>query len=295
MNIESTPPIVATPNEADMGRYREALEEPEDDIRAELSRRLAGREFILVRGFLTDVLDRVGVMMKDQLRAVEGLGCPVRTMRRPFDSENPPDVNATAIASMVKSASLPVILITHSKGSVDTLTALVGEPAVRGRIAGWVSIQGAVQGSPVADFLVGRPANRSDLVDASRRAALHVVFDLLLQGSLASLDSLRTRDRVEYLRRHAEEIARTVAEIPTVAFGSAAPRSRSALRTVTAPFFAGEPNNDGLMSVERTIIPGARIVHDLDGPDHGDAVMHVPGSRGWNRVRLTYALLRLLP
>ena len=85
-----------------------------------------------------------------------------------------------------------------------------------------------------------------------------------------------------------------MAQIPTVAFGSAAPTSRSALRKVTAPFFSGEPNNDGLMAVERTVIPGARIIHDLDGPDHGDAVFDVPGPQNWDRIRLTYALLSLL-
>jgi hypothetical protein len=48
------------------------------------------------------------------------------------------------------------------------------------------------------------------------------------------------------------------------------------------------------MAVERTVIPGARIIHDLDGPDHGDAVFDVPGPQNWDRIRLTYALMSLL-
>jgi hypothetical protein len=52
--------------------------------------------------------------------------------------------------------------------------------------------------------------------------------------------------------------------------------SRSTLRTFTDPFFNGEPHNDGLM------------------PDHGDAVMDVPGPQDWDRIRLAYGLLSLL-
>lgn len=292
--IDPTPPIAGTPKDADTKLYRDLLKKQESDLRAQLSKKFKGKEFILVRGFLTDALDRFGVMMEDQMQAVKNLGCPVRKVEDAFDSENPPDVNATEIARMVKSASLPVILVTHSKGSVDTLTALVNYPAIREKIAGWVSIQGAVQGSMVADFLTGKRANRWDLVEAAKRAALSAVFDLVFEGSVAGLDALRTKDRVDYLRRNADEIARIMTRIPTVAFGSAAPPSRSALRTVTAPFFGGEPNNDGLMSIERTVIPGARIVHDLEGPDHGDAVVDVPGPQDWDRIRLTYALLSLL-
>ena len=291
--IDPTPPIAGTPAPADMNLYRDQLQKPEGVLRAELSKKFDGKEFVLVRGFLTDTLDRIGIMMQDQKQAIENLGRPVRKVGEPFDSENTPDVNATAIVAMVKSAALPVILVTHSKGSVDTLTMLINNPSVREKIAGWVSIQGAVQGSTVADFLVGTGTTPA-IIEAAKRAVLSVVFEHLFKGSLGALDSLRTSDRVEYLRRNAAEIDKIVARISIVAYGSAAPMSRSALRTLTDPFFKGEPHNDGLVSVERTVIPGARIIHDLDGPDHGDAVIDVPGPQDWDRIRLTYALLSLL-
>src|SRR5262249_14930189 len=138
------------------------------------------------------------------------------------------------------------------------------------------SIQGAVQGSTVADFLVGTATTRWNLVEAAKRAVLSTAFDLVFKGSVVGMDALRTGDRVEYLRRNADEVRKIPERIPVVAFGSAAPTSRSALRTVTDLFFTGEPHNDGLMPVERTVIPGAKIVHDLNGPDHGDAVMDTP-------------------
>jgi hypothetical protein len=291
--IDPTPAIGGTPDQAETKRYREQLPRPESDLRMELARKFERHEFIVVRGFLTDALDRLGLMMKDQLQAITNLGRPVRKVTAPFDSGNTPDVNATVIAAMVRSAELPVILVTHSKGSIDTLTALVRDPAIQEKIAGWVSIQGAMQGSTVADFLVGTRANQLSLVEAAKRAALSVVFDVLFRGSIGALDALRTKDRVDYLQRNAAQIQNIVQRIPTVSFGSAAPTSRSTLRQVTDPFFKSEPLNDGLVSVQRTVIPGARIVHDLDGPDHGNAVMAVSGQ-DWDRIRLTYALLSRL-
>jgi hypothetical protein len=287
----ATPPIAGAPSAADTERYATLLRTPEADLRATLSEKFRGHEFIVVRGFLTDPLERLGVMMADQMEAVTRLGCSARKPEPPFDAEAAPDANAAVIARMVQAARSPVVLITHSKGSVDTLTALVGAPAIRARVAGWVSIQGAVQGSSVADAVAGEDGG--GIFERIREAALSGIFEHVFGGSVQGLKALRTRDRVEYLRRNAGEVRAVVTAIPTVAFGSAAPTSRSTLRKATNRFFADEPRNDGLVSVERSVIPGARIVHDLDGPDHGDAVTHIPAQR-WDRIRLTYALLGML-
>ena len=288
---QATPPIAGAPTEADTRRYRALLQTPESALRDSLTQKFRGREFLVIRGFLTDALDRLGVMMVDQMRAVRDLGCEARKAEHPFDAEAAPGSNAAAIAAMVESARRPVVLITHSKGSVDALTALVSFPAIRERIAGWVSIQGAVQGSSVADFVAG--GNGSGFLERLRDAALVEIFKTVFRGSVEGLKALRTRDRVDYLHANAAEVQRIVSQIPTVAFGSAAPPERSALRKVTRRFFAEEPDNDGLVSVQRSVIPGARIVHDLDGPDHGDAVTHIPGQR-WDRIKLTDALLSML-
>ena len=291
--IPATPPIAAGSSPAEGALYRNLVQTPENVLRSALAGRFAGHEFLVVRGFLTNALDRVGVMMVDQVRAVEALGCQARKPGSPFDGAAAPEVNAGAIVSLVESARMPVVLITHSKGSVDALTALVSAPAIRARIAGWVSIQGAVQGSPVADLVAGDRETEGGFLEPLRRRALSVIFERVFKGSVTSLDALRTRDRVAYLQRNAGEVQDIVTRIPTVAFGSAAPRRRSMLRVATHQFFAGEPSNDGLVSVERSVIPGARIVHDLDGPDHGDAVTDVPGQH-WDRIKLTYALLSML-
>jgi hypothetical protein len=291
--LSATPPIAGAPNPTDTALYRTLLQTPASDLRTALTAKFRAHEFLVVRGFLTDALDRLGVMMADQIRAVRDLGCEARKPGPPFDSEAAPAVNASAIARAVDSARSPVILLTHSKGSVDALAALVSAPAIRDRVAGWVSLQGAIQGSPVADFVAGTGNGEGGFGEALRRAALTAIFERVFGGSLASLHALRTRDRVEYLQRNAGDVHAVLSRIPAVAFGSAAPRRRSMLRVATDWLFRNEPRNDGLVSVERSVIPGARIVHDLDGPDHGDAVTHVPGQ-GWDRIALTYALLSML-
>lgn len=286
-----TPTIPGAPTPDAMQRYSALLREEDSTLHERLSK-FRDKEFILVRGFLTDTLNRLGLMMEDQTEVARGLGAKARKVQDGFDSENAPEVNAVAIASAVKAARSGVILVTHSKGSVDALTALVNHPDIRSNIEGWISIQGAVQGSGVADLLAGKSG--SALVDAIKDEALAAVFTLF-RGSIEALRGLRTKDRVEYLVDNEGEIRKIVTDIPIVAFGSAAPVSRSTLRKVTDRFFAAEPSNDGLVSVGRTVIPGARvIIHDLDGPDHADAVMAVPGQK-WDRKRMTRVLLSLLP
>jgi hypothetical protein len=287
---DSAPPIAAPPNPADSQRYAAALGKDTGALQASLAS-FQGKHVVLVRGFLTDLLDRTGDMMTDQIEAVRRLGSIAHKVPN-FDSENPPDVNAAAIAKTVTALGSKVVLLTHSKGSVDTLTALVNYPKMRDQVEGWVSIQGAVQGSAVADYLAGKWEH--PILEAVKRQTLAALFEHLFHGSIRSLDALRTRDRVDYLTASRNEIAKITSQIPIVAFGSAAPTRRSILRTITDPFFTAEPHNDGLMAVARTAIPGARVLHDLDGPDHADAVTDVPGPQSWDRVRLTYALLSLL-
>jgi hypothetical protein len=253
-----------------------------------LTARFSGKAFVLVRGFLTDTLDQAGVMMSDQWAAVTMLGG--RPRKPTFNSEDAPPVNAPKIAAtIVKAAGAgagPVFLVTHSKGSVDTLVALVEHPDLWPHVAGWISIQGAIQGSSVADTLSAEP---------TIRGALAQILRTVFGGSVESLESLRTHDRVAYLQAHSARIAGLVEAIPIVAYGSSVEERPSALQFVTAPFFGAEPRNDGLVALDRTDIPGARFaVLDVPGPDHGDAVTRVP-LQTWDRIAMTHTLLSLLP
>ena len=267
--------------------YQELRKEGHAALVSALSTRLAGKQVVLVRGFLTDLLDRAGVMMADQRKAVEALRCGVYKPR--FDSEQPPSVNAAAIAETVRSipqgAGRDVILITHSKGSVDTLTALIEYPEIGDRIAGWISIQGAVHGSPIADRIAGAAG-----ID---RTVLSMAVQLIFRGNVDALLSLQTSERQRYLAEKSTQIADIVHRIPTVAYGSAARMARSTLRKVTTRFFR-DGFNDGLVSMQHTVIPGAASVHEVDGPDHGDAVTAVPFQQ-FDRIGMTYALLSVLP
>ena len=54
---------------------------------------------------------------------------------------------------MALPAGETLILVTHSKGTVDTLEALAKYPALADRVAAVVSVSGAVYGSPLADSM----------------------------------------------------------------------------------------------------------------------------------------------
>jgi hypothetical protein len=263
--------------------------------RGNLAARFGGKKFILVRGFVTDALEALDAMMEDQETAVREIGG--HPLKPVFDSGKPPSINAPVIAQAIRDAGGggPVFLITHSKGSVDTLAALVENRDIRAHVAGWVSLQGAIGGSVVADKLVGgNPVLREAL------------------GRIAAFESLQTGERAGYLRTHEDAITEIVQAIPIVAYGSSAEISRSALRLVTSQVFAaaGEHRNDGLVAIDCTRIPGAMFtVSEDSGPDHADAVVNIPPEirrripmmhalvpgQGWDRIAMTHALLSLLP
>ena len=78
--------------------------------------------------------------------------------------EGPITANAAEIARAITTAPGPVTLVTHSKGSLDALAALSGDPALAAppRIAAWISLQAPFYGLPLADLnardpLVARP------------------------------------------------------------------------------------------------------------------------------------------
>lgn len=52
--------------------------------------------------------------------------------------------------------------------------------------------------------------------------------------------------------------------------------------------------NDGLMPIDNTFLPGASRVYDLAGPDHAAVVLPLGTPWDFDRVRFTQALLSLV-
>jgi len=253
--------FLKTPNEAEVKKLKEELLEKEIN------------HIVLVRGFLTDIAYNQGVMMADIEEFCRStLGLPVTYVNKShgFDAENDEVSNAEAIRQAINDINSKdkLLLITHSKGSVDTLVCLESNPTSRDKVGGWISIQGAIGGSPVADFAVAA-LNVANTAGRTRGIPVNLIvagfFSLVLGGSRKSLDNLQQSIRGQYLKRNGTSIALWNKNFPVVAYGSGANAQNSLLRMVTAPIFAANGIIGNNLDLALTSITERSLDADLLG------------------------------
>src|SRR5262249_45938661 len=112
--------------------------------------------------------------------------------------------NAALVAQAIRAAGKEVFVVTHSKGGLDTLHALIEEPDLRPLVGAFIPIQAPFFGSPVAD--IGWETSRgqwiSDKVVRLRRGKLDAIHDLT------------TSNRIAYMKSRAADVADIVRRIP---------------------------------------------------------------------------------
>jgi hypothetical protein len=234
---------------------------------------------LLVSGYFGDVDP---AYFADQLRWLASLG--VERERVAVRSRQSVAVNAPIVAAAIRASAKPVLLITHSKGSVDALEALRADPSLRAKVKGWISLQGAFLGSPVADWLLD-----GSLLDPV--AAIAILE--FLGGTKASAQGLTTTASRAWYHEHAAEIDALLREVPAVAFASAldgtpGTRVRTILEIPRQLMSSQGIRSDGLVPVDAEVLPGMDFVK-VAGVDHIAPVM--PAVEPFDRVRMTKALL----
>lgn len=237
---------------------------------------------LLVPGYFSDVDP---AYFADQLRWLSSID--VDHQRVAVKSRQSMAVNAPIVAAAIRASTKPVILISHSKGSVDVLEALRANPLVRKKVSGWISLQGTFFGSPVADML---------LDDARINPLLATMILGILGGSRESAQGLTTVAARAYYRNHQAAIDAVVREVPAVAFGSALDgvAGAQAKTTLEIPYelmWREGIRNDGLVPLDAAALPGMDVVL-VAGVDHIAPVM--PALLRFDRVRMTQALLLAL-
>lgn len=268
-------------------RYEEAQGEP---LRAET---LSPYRILYVPGFLSDPSDLFkSRYFREQLDELGAVGLKrgedfVRlASAHGYNGETTETENARAVARMIEASPRPLLVVSHSKGSLEMLIALVDHPELREKIAAWFSIQGAFGGSPVADSVTAKDWSRNAM-----RAILAI-----FSGSLEALMGLKTDRRQDYLRENDSEIRAVMNTVPLLAYRSHAPTESMhwSLRKVRDNFGAGllEGANDGLMPLELAVLPGAYPITEA-GPDHIDPVI-ASGERPFDRKRFHWASLSLM-
>lgn len=240
---------------------------------------LRKHKILLVPGYFSDIDPSY---FSDQLQWLASLS--VEREKVAVESRQSVAVNAPIIAAAIRTAKLPVILITHSKGSVDALEAMRTEPALHTKVKGWVSLQGAFHGSPVADMLL----------DEQRFNPLLAALILgLLGGTKESAHGLTTGAARAYLKTHAAAISALVRTVPAVAFASAldGAEAKSRLELPRQMMWRAGIRNDGLIPLDAAVLPGMDFVK-ITGVDHIAPVMRA--ELPFDRVRMTKALLLAL-
>ncbi len=195
--------------------------------------------------------------------------------------------NAPAVASAIAAAPSPVTLVTHSKGSLDTLQALLDHPdlASSARIRAWISLQAPFLGSPLADLNTG---------NALARPVTSYLIEHAFGGSPDVLSDLSVAARSTYQAEHASAIEAIVQAVPTICYASWITEGQPSLFRPTWLIckLEGQPRNDGLVGVASAHLPGA-ITVDEAGVDHAMSVMTMPGTGPFDPVCCLTALLTL--
>jgi hypothetical protein len=149
-----------------------------------------------------------------------------------FDTSESVEHNAAAILKFLRRTDKKIVIVSHSKGGLDTLDALLGAPALWGnKVVGWVALQAPFHGSPLAD---SAPSEINDLLLSA------------VGGNGQAVEDLKTTTRIAYMDAKKDRIAKLTASIPIISAYS----TYEASGTVTgfATTFASSIFNSGLVS-----------------------------------------------
>ncbi len=204
-----------------------------------------------------------------------------------IESEASPAVNAPAIQRAIEQSDRPVLLLSHSKGGLDILEALVHDLGLLKKVHGWIPIQAPFYGTPVSDVWTQKPEYR--------KTADRILKSL--GGSVESLLSMRMQDRLLYMQRFAPQIAEVAATIPIVSFGGHAHEVKGRWDTVFEPYFrdqleAARIESDGIVPWRNTILPEGSFVVG-QGVDHLMPIGSIDFT-SFDRVRFLQSMLKVL-
>jgi hypothetical protein len=239
---------------------------------AALAARLTGHRVLLCYGLFGDVmaaLRPIGLdYMAGQLAWLRRIGVRAAPARMP--SAAPVARNAARIAEAVLAEPSPVLLVGHSKGGLEALSALL-LPEVAAQCRGFLALQSPFRGAPLADAALGL---------APLRLAADGVLRLVRLGEGQGLLDLTCALRGPWMAEHATAIAALSTTFPVASLATAvgAPgswRDRPYLPLVRWMERIGAGPNDGLVPVSSTVLPGAR--HAILPGGHRALVAAGPG------------------
>jgi hypothetical protein len=208
----------------------------------------AGLTAVMVPGLLAECAAGLSMMFADARADLEAQGYHTGYIQT--RGRQSAEVNARIVrdAIMAMPAERRIVLVTHSKGSVDSMQALATYPELAGRVVALVSVAGAVNGSPIADVV---PQMLAELAEASP------LLPCPPGRGVEAVDSLRRSVRLAWLATH--DLPPGVRTYSLAAY--AGPDDMSA---VLWPYYRDmartEPRNDGLVVASDAIVPGSTLL-----------------------------------
>lgn len=236
------------PCEGDSALWTLAGEPPATGRPVRLDPSTAGLRVVMVPGLLAECVADKSLMFEDGLANLEAQGYKtgyIQTRGRQSSTRNARIVH-DAIEAMPGEEKL--ILVTHSKGTVDTLQALADHPELSDRVLAVVSVSGAVNGSPIADVF---PQSLARLAEEAKLSSCPP------GEGIEAVESLRRSTRLAWLATH--ELPGKVRYYSLAAF--ARPEDVSLL---LKPFHRilsqTDPLNDSLVVCSDAVIPGSTLL-----------------------------------
>eukprot|EP00850_Spirogloea_muscicola_P012099 SM000077S21573 [mRNA] locus=s77:248000:252063:- [translate_table: standard] len=179
--------------------------------------------YLLIPGLFSRLGNLYFVNTKKHLSQL-GLTCHIAKIH----SEAAVEKNAQEIRAYVDelywATGKRVMLLGHSKGSVDSAAAVAMYPELRHKVAGIIFVQSPYAGSPVASDIL-RPGQIGDL---QSRQILEMIFSKVIKGDLGSITDITYEKRREFLEKYPMP-----AGIPMVSFHSEASKAPAVLSTLS--------------------------------------------------------------
>ena len=254
------------PCDGDAALWRMPSEPPPTGRSVALGRSTMGLTVVMVPGLLAECFRDESTEFGDARANLEAWGYHtdyIQTLGR-----QPSEVNATIIRDAIR--AMPphtrVVLVTHSKGTVDSLVALSAYPDLADKVVALVSVAGAVNGSPLSDHTPGWLA---DIMASTRILACE-------QGKgEETAASLRPSVRLAWFKTHAWPRSVRTYSLPAFAL----PENMSA---ELVPFYNDlaqtDPLNDGLVVASDAIVPRSTLLGYANA-DHVAVAMPFDASK----------------
>ena len=229
---------------------------------------------VLVTGYGAQCFAGLVRLFEEAARHVRRLD--VAVVRAPVSAFGSVAHNAAIVARTLEAVPADgrrLVLLGYSKGAADAMAALVRYPRAARRVDAFVTLAGAVGGSPLAEVVPGWIETLIDLFPGTRCDP----------GDDGALADLRPRARQAALARWPDP-----PPVPLV-FSLAAfvPRAETSrlLRPFHARLAAADPRNDGQLLWTDQLVPGGTLLAYLRG-DHLAVAVPVARRLPWLRVQV---------